>query len=257
MQLKTRRPRPRMMRAVSTLVFSLLLLAACQSSSSAAPPTPRPSPVRTFRLPLGRPLGLGEPRIPQPYTLNQRLLDAASHSDRKTIELALKRGAHLDAKDDIGRDAVMRAVLDAGDLDMVKWLHSKGAALDQPDNGGRTGLSFAAEKDRLDIVRYLVENGAEVNRIDMQKRTALFQAAIGGHLDVARYLLDHAAKPNVQDQFGDSPLMVACAKGYGEMAKLLLSRGADPELKDEEGRTARQRAAAGTEACLHPPSKTP
>ncbi len=249
-----------MIRAVWSVLLSLLLLfAACESGSSAPPPTPtaHPAPVRTTRLPQGRPLGIGEPRIPQPYTVDQRLLDAASAGDQKTVELALKRGAHLDAKDDIGRGAVLRAVLDAGDLSLVRWLHTKGAAIDVPDSGGRTPLSFAAEKGRLDIVRFLVDNGAAVNRDDVQKRPPLYHAAIMGHLDVARFLLEHGANPDLQDQFGDTPLMVACAKGYGDMAALLLEHGADPALKDEEGRTARERAAAGTEACLNPAPKTP
>jgi ankyrin repeat protein len=91
----------------------------------------------------------------------------------------------------------------------------------------------------------------------VQRRPPLFHAAIGGHLEVAAFLLDHGASPNLQDQFGDTPLMVACAKGYGDVATLLLQRGADPALEDEEGRTARERAAPGTEACSSPGPKTP
>jgi uncharacterized protein len=250
--------RPYMNSAVWSVVLSLLLTAACEAGSSAPPPsTPVPTPAKTIPLPRGPILGIGEPRIPQPYTLDQRLLDAASRGDRKTIELALQRGAHLEAKDDIGRSAAFRAVLDAGDLDLLRWLHGKGAAIDEADSGGRTPLSFAAANGRLDLVRYLVENGAAVNHTDMQKRTALFQAAIGGHLEIARLLLDHGADPNLADQFRDTPLMVACAKGFGEVAELLLARGADPALKDEEGRTASQRAAPGTAACMHPAPKTP
>jgi len=243
----------------NTLLSWLLLVAACEPGSSAPQPTPTPHtlPARTIPVPHGPALGIGEPRIPQPYTLDQRLLDAVSRDDRRTIELALERGAKLSAKDDIGRSVVLRAVLDAGNLDLVRWLHAKGAALDEPDTGGRTALSFAAANGRLDIVRYLVDNGAAVNRVDVQRRPPLFHAAIGDHLDVAMFLLDHGANPNLQDQFGDTPLIVACAKGYGDMATLLLQRGADPALKDEEGRTARERAAPGTEACLHPAPKTP
>jgi hypothetical protein len=34
------------------------------------------------------------------------------------------------------------------------------------------------------------------------------------------------------------------------MAELLLAHGADPSLRDQEGRTARDRAAPGTDPCL-------
>ena len=64
------------------------------------------------------------------------------------------------------------------------------------------------------------------------------------------FLLDAGADVNARDHFGDTPLMVACAKGFGGMAAFLLERGADPARKDQEGRTARERAAPGADACL-------
>jgi ankyrin repeat protein len=245
-------------RAVRRALPMLSLLGACHSGASPPPtPTVPPSARATLALPHRPALGIGEPRNPEPYTLDQRLLDAVTRSDRPTIERALQRGAHLGAKDDIGRSVVLRAVLDAGDLDLVRWLHARGAVLDEPDRGGRTALSFAAANGQLEIVRYLVENGAAVDRADVQRRTPLFHAALGNHRDVAALLLDHGARIDVHDQFGDTPLIVACAKGYADMATLLLRRGADPALKDQEGRTARERAAAGTAPCLGPVPETP
>jgi ankyrin repeat protein len=194
-------------------------------------------------------MGTGEARRPEPFTIDQRLLDGVRRGDRPTVERALALGAPLAAKDDIGRTTVLLAVLDAQDLDLVRWLHGKGAALDEPDNGGRRAMSYAAESGRLDIVRYLAENGAAVDHGDVQRRTPLFHAVLGGHRDVIAFLLDRGASLDARDQFGDTPLIVACAKGDGETAKLLLERGADASLKDQEGRTARERAAPGTEAC--------
>lgn len=194
-------------------------------------------------------MGTGEPRAPEPFTLEQRMLHAASQNDRKTIERALELGAELNAEDDIGRNSLFRAVMDARDLELVRWLHAKGVALDEADSGGRTPLSFAAANGDLEIVRYLVENGAAVETPDMLQRTPLFHAALADARGVAAYLLDHGADVNARDQFGDTPLIVACSKGHGEMAELLLERGADPDLKDQEGRTARERAPPGVEAC--------
>jgi ankyrin repeat protein len=197
-------------------------------------------------------MGTGEPRKPEPFTIEQRLLDAVRRGDRPMIERTLERGATVHAKDDLARSTVLLAVLDAGDLELVKWLHSKGAALDEPDVGGRAPLSFAAAFGHLDIARYLIENGAAVDKADVQKRTPLFHAALGDHPEVVAYLLERGANINARDQFGDTPLVVACAKGNGKTAALLLERGADASLKDQEGRTAKDRAAPGTEACLNP-----
>lgn len=194
-------------------------------------------------------LGAGEARIPQPFTVEQRLLDAVSRADRTTIDRALARGATLQTKDDIGRSLALLAVLDAGDLDLLRWLHAKGAPLDDADNGGRTPLSFAAANGQLDIVRYLLDNGAAVDRADVLQRTPLSHAALGGHRDIVALLNDRGAKVNARDQFGDTPLIVACAKGHGSTAEVLLGRGADAAAKDQEGRTAAERAAPGTAVC--------
>jgi hypothetical protein len=217
--------------------------------AASAPATPAAGAARNLLM------GTGEPRKPEPFTLEQRLLDAASRNDRKTIERALELGAKLHAKDDIGRNSLFRAVMDAHDLELVRWLHAKGVALDEPDTGGRTALSFAAANGRLDLVRYLAEQGARIDSLDIQHRTPLFHAAFGDHREVIAFLLDRGADINARDQFGDTALMVACAKGYGKTAALLLQRGADASLKDQEGRTARERAAPGVDACREPPAR--
>ncbi len=226
-----------------------LFLSACQGESPPTAPASTPTPASDVSAARNLAMGTGEGRKPEPFTIEQRLLDAVRRNDRPTIERALARGASIHSKDDIGRNTAFLAVLDAGDLELLRWLHAQGARLDDPDTGGRTALSFAAANGQLDIVRYLVEQGAVVDRRDMQQRTALFHAALNDRRDIAGFLFESKADVNVRDQFGDTPLIVACAKGYGDMAALLLARGADPSIKDQEGRTAAERAAAGTAPC--------
>jgi hypothetical protein len=247
-------------------VLPLLLLLACDappSSERASRETPeprRPSPAGSAPLDPAQGtggasqgnllMGTGEPRVPEPFTPEQRLLDAVGRGDRKTVERLLERGVTVHAKDDLGRNTLFLAVLDAGDLELVRWLHARGAAVDERDTGGRTPASFAAAAGRLDIVRYLMESGAAVDGRDGQQRTPLFHAALGDHVDVVTFLLDRGADVNVRDQFGDTPLIVACAKGNAATAALLLQRGADPTLRDQEGRTAKERSAPGVAPCL-------
>jgi len=194
----------------------------------------------------------GEPLAPAPYTLEQRFLEAARQGDLATLEKALARGVSIQAKDDLGRGALLLATRDAGSLEVVRFLRTKGAAIDTPDLGGRTAISWAAGEGRLEIVRELAGAGAQIDRRDEDGRTPCFQAVLGNHQDVVVFLLDAGADVNAADRFRDTPLMQACAKGFDEMAALLLQRGADPGLKDQEGRTARDRAAKGADACLGP-----
>lgn len=254
----TAAPHPRRSRraACRREVFAVLVLVAASVAPLSAAATPAMSPAAAARTPLpavrNRVMGSGEAPRPEPFTIEQRLLDAVRRNDRPTIERALQRGASIHSRDDIGRSTVFLAVFDAHDLDLVRWLHGKGARLDEPDTGGRTALSFAAANGRVDIVEYLVANGAVVDRRDKQGRTALFHAVLNDRRDAVDFLLNRGADVNVHDQFGDTPLIVACAKGFGDMAKLLLARGADPSLRDQEGRTAAERGAGRTEACKPP-----
>ncbi len=199
-----------------------------------------------------RALGIGEPREPQPFTLEHRLLEAVRQGHRPTIERALERGATLDAKDDLGRSTVLLATKDTRDLAFVEWLIARGAAPDEPDVAGRTALSFAAAAGQLDLVRALLKHGAALDRADRARRTPLFHAALGNHADVVDLLARKGADVNARDKFSDTPLIVACAKGHGATAALLLERGADPEATDQEGRTAAERSAPGVAPCQRP-----
>jgi len=230
-------------RGALLLVF---LATACEKAPApiAATPTAAAAPAARNLA-----MGTGEAPLPEPFTPEQRLLDAARRGDRATLQRALERGVSIDAKDDLGRSALFLVVMDAHSLELARWLHSKGGKVDEQDVGGRTPLSFAAANGELEIVRFLVESGAAPDRGDVQKRTPLFHAALDNHREVVGFLLDRGADVNARDQFGDTPLIVACAKGHGSTAALLLQRGADPSLKDQEGRNARDRAAAGTTVC--------
>lgn len=242
-----------MRRAARGTLLLLVLTVACEGGST--PSTPKVPPRGTAVSAEGSgALGIGEPRNPQPFTVDQRLRDAVQRDDRTTVERALEHGADLAATDELGRSVVLLATMDAGDLELVRWLHEKGAALDQADANGRTAVSFAAEGGRLDILRYLAEHGADLHRRDGQQRTPLFHAALGDHPDVLAFLVEHGGDVNVRDQFGDTPLIVACAKGHAASAAFLLAHGADPGARDQEGRTARERSAPDTAPCRDLPS---
>lgn len=199
-----------------------------------------------------RVMGMGEPREPQPFTREQRLLEAARQGDQAVVERALDLGVSVEARDDLGRSALLLAVRDAGDLSLVRFLHQHGAGVDEPDLDGRTPLSFAASAGRLDLVEYLAAEGARLDLPDKRGRTPLFHAVLGDEEAVAKWLLEHGAAVDVRDHFQDTPLLVACAKGYGKLALLLREHGADPGVRDQEGRSLSERSATGVEACLPP-----
>ncbi|MCP4038951.1 MAG: ankyrin repeat domain-containing protein, partial [bacterium] len=97
-------------------------------------------------------MGTGEARQPQPFTREQRLLDAVRRGDRATVEVALELGVAVDTADDLQRSALLLAARDAGDTDLVRFLHERGGAIDRADASGRTPLSYAASTGRLELV---------------------------------------------------------------------------------------------------------
>jgi hypothetical protein len=202
--------------------------------------------------PRNRIMGTGEAPAPQPFTREQRLLEAAREGDRATVERALELGVPVESADDLGRSALLLAARDAGDLELVRFLHERGAEIDRPDADGRTPLSFAAAAGRLELVRYLAREGAAVDSKDDRDRTPLFHAVLFDRRETVAWLLEHGAEVDVADRFGDTPLMMACAKDHAEMARLLLAHGADARARDQEGRTAADRAAPGLEDVCRP-----
>jgi len=240
----------------AALAVAAALVAGCETrnappatpAASAAPAGEAAPPVAQQNLAMGT----GEARDPQPFTREQRLLDAVQRNDRATIERALELGVPVGTRDDLGRSALALAVSDARDLELARWLQGKGAVVDEPDVQGRAAVSFAAANGDVEIVRWLADQKAEIDRPDWLQRTPLFHASLNDRPDVVALLLNRGADANTRDQFGDTPLIVACAKGNAAVATVLLARGADVTLKDQEGRTARERSAPGTTPCGAP-----
>lgn len=240
-----------------THAFRLALVAASLSSvvagvatvhgQDAVPPRPQSGPI------VPKPEALK----PSPFTLEERYLDAARRGDMATLKLCLDKGVDARAKDGFGRSALLLAVLNARNLEMVKFLQSRGLPVDEVDVRGRTPLGYAAGNGQLEMVSYLLEQGAAADRKDGQGQTPLYHAVLIGSKETTVRLLAAGADIDVRDQFGDTPLMGACNKGFDDIARLLLEKGADPSLKDQEGRTARDRAAAGASFCRELPSVKP
>jgi ankyrin repeat protein len=124
-----------------------------------------------------------------------RLVKEGDKVDDKTIFIGMFPLTPLMSLVGTTRVAGVRALLDAG------------ATLDQVDDGGITGLGWAAISNRVDMAKMLIERGADVNHVDKQGMTPLLYAA--------------------SIDFGDS-----------KMIDLLLASGAKPAAKTKDGLTA-------------------
>ncbi len=169
-------------------------------------------------------------------------LHAAETGDLSRIESFLDRGARIEARDDEGQTALLRAVA-CGRAEAASLLLDRGSSVDASDSRGRTGLILAAEAGRSAIAGLLLDRGARIEARNLRGQTALMRAADGDYPEVAGLLLARGADIEGRDESQRTPLMFAAEAGRVRMLDFLLERGADREARDDARCTALMFAA--------------
>jgi len=141
-----------------------------------------------------------------------------------TVDVLLKAGAKVDAKNTFGDTAIMVASLN-GHLVLVKKLFARGA---QINPAGWTPLAYAATNGQTDVVRYLLDVGANINAASANGTTPLMMAVRGGHIGTVDLLLAKGADPNLRNQNDATALAWATRGGFDSIEKSLLKQGAKP-----------------------------
>ena len=144
------------------------------------------------------------------------------------VDLLLKRGAEVDAKNKLGALTVFMWAVERNRLDVVRSLLDKGFDV----KADPMVLLGAVDSGNLEVVRLILDEGADVNVIvGAMGLTALNGAAFKGHVEVANLLLEKGADVNGRDGGGFTALMDAAGRGHLEMVGLLLDKGADVNVK--------------------------
>ena len=107
---------------------------------------------------------------------------AASSGNLDTVNLLLQRGADPNAKSKAGLTPLMAA----GETEpIILALIKRGARINDQDNIGRSALIFAIINSQAKKLEILLENGADPNLRDFRGRTPV-QAAIEGKQSIAK-----------------------------------------------------------------------
>lgn len=106
------------------------------------------------------------------------------------------------------------------------------------DRHGHTALMQASKAGDLEQVRDLLRRGAALDAVSEKGKTALHYAAANGHVEVAKLLVEHGADVNIHDYEWHTPLMLASIYGCNHTVQALLQSGADPHHKTKAGNTA-------------------
>jgi len=145
-----------------------------------------------------------------------------------TVRVLLDSGADLEARDENGETALIRAA-SYGQTDIFRLLLQRGANLNARDRNGMTALiaaacecAIATMNSTYDIVRMLLEKGVNANSATRDGTTALMNAAAGfGEVGIVELLLDHGADPTAKNKQGDTALTLAMKNDRPDKALLL------------------------------------
>jgi uncharacterized protein len=153
---------------------------------------------------------------------------SAEGADGGTLQLLVAAGADVNAKDNLGWTAVMKASF-AGHtktLEALSKFSNPSIDVNARNLSEETAVMLAAQKGHLETVEKLVELKAEVNVVDAKQSTALMKAAQSGHQKIVELLLKQNPKMiEVFDEDRTTPVI------HSNRAKGLKARiGADGTL---------------------------
>jgi len=198
------------------------------------------------------------------------LMAAARSGKIDAAKALLDAGADVNAKETWGGQSALMWAAAQSQAEMVKFLASKGANLNdhgkinqwerkiiqEPrpkdlNKGGFTPLHYAAREGCSACVQNLVAAGADLDSEDPDRETPLLLALQNMHFDTAAVLVKGGADLDKWDLFGRSPVYMAAdvstlpMKGNGgiavipspdklsavDLGRMMLEKGANPNIQ--------------------------
>lgn len=157
---------------------------------------------------------------------------AAKHGHIETATLLLDRGADIHIRCNASDSAALEHAARLGEQEMVLLLLDRGADIRSP-----ALIASAAFAENIELVRALLDRGAAIDDSWHYRRSAIHWAMPYGRVNMPmlKLLLERGTDPNVRDQErGETVLHWAAYEGNVEVTALLLGNGADPDVVNRQ-----------------------
>jgi ankyrin repeat protein len=164
-------------------------------------------------------------------------------SDLEKVKALLERGADVNARANSGFSALTVACAYGGNIEVVRLLLEKGAAIEPPAGVkvlfNQTPLMQAVLSGELEKVKLLVDRKSDVRRKSMtfDEQYPIQMAVLFNDEEIVEYLARKNSPVNEPDPNGTTPLAQAALSNYSGMVELLARFGADPNYVDRRGMT--------------------
>lgn len=185
------------------------------------------------------------------------LHEAAQQNDVGQMKFLLNRGADIEFRDEMGKNAFHYAVF-GGHQEIINMLLDKDAEVServskedsevqkavnkgrQPihtavDRDGKQPIHYAAMGGQIEALEMLLGKGAQLDATDNAGKTPLHSAVLSGNVDMIANLKEKGADLNAQDKDGRTPLHMAVLLGQTAVVQKLLELGANRYILDKRG----------------------
>lgn len=161
--------------------------------------------------------------------LNTPLHVCCQNGNLTLIKLLVSKGAEINLENQFGNTPVHAACL-KGDMACVSFLLDNGSTVDSVNHLKSTPLHFACynDKQNLELVKYLMSRGASITAEDSEGAIPLQVAATKGHAKICTVLVDAGSDPNHYDAQGRTAVSLALARGHMSLAQVIKSLSQPP-----------------------------
>ncbi len=114
------------------------------------------------------------------------LILACYSGNNNVAQFLIRKGCDINYKSPMG-NALMAAVV-RGNLEMVTYLLTQKANIDETDDNGVTALMFAIQFTNVELVQLLLKNKADKTIVDKNGKTAFEYAVSSGNEEIINLL---------------------------------------------------------------------